>query len=201
MGESSDGQSRTLRDEILKEWCSSTPSRVSGDGPWRSAKLDGPKISKRGVALALAARSRRRATSLKNATLATSGPSSAASSRSESRPASPFQLSLESKLQARLAALGSPMYELTWGRWDMKSGGQISRLLGRAVSISGKDSIGWPTPGCRNMGGATGSYRRLVLLRDHGVISEEERRALAGGSRMNPDLPRWLMGYKIGWHL
>jgi hypothetical protein len=36
-----------------------------------------------------------------------------------SSPSESLQLSLESRLQARMAAYGSPEYVLTWKRWDM----------------------------------------------------------------------------------
>jgi hypothetical protein len=57
---------------------------------------------------------------------------------------------LASKLQARTAGLGSPLYALTWKPWDMPSGPPICALRASARRTSGSDSggeaSGWPTP-------------------------------------------------------
>jgi hypothetical protein len=59
-----------------------------------------------------------------------------------------FQLSLENRLRARMAAFGSPEYELTWKTWDMPSGPPICALRASARRTSGSGFIGWPTPTC-----------------------------------------------------
>lgn len=69
------------------------------------------------------------------------GRRSAASSTSAA-----LQLSLESRLQARLGVNGSPEYALTWKRWAMPSGPAICALRASARRTSGNDSTGWPTP-------------------------------------------------------
>lgn len=57
----------------------------------------------------------------------------------------------------------------------------------------------YPTIGCRNMGGASGSFAKLRGLRDAGQITEDERRTMAGGAQLNPDWVEWLMGWPVGW--
>lgn len=56
-----------------------------------------------------------------------------------------LQLSLANRLQARMAAYGSPEYALTWKQWDMLSGPPICALRASAHRISGRDCGGWPT--------------------------------------------------------
>ena len=59
-----------------------------------------------------------------------------------------LQLSLESRLQARLDVGGSPEYVLTWKRWAMSHRQPICALRASVPRTSGKDSTGWPTPTC-----------------------------------------------------
>ena len=75
--------------------------------------------------------------------LDTSGRNSVASSRSAD-----LQRCLESRLQADLAETGSPLYVLTWKRWDMQSGPQICalRASARRTSDSASGLLGWQTP-------------------------------------------------------
>ena len=60
-----------------------------------------------------------------------------------------LQLSLASRLRHRLAASGSPLYEVTWRRWDMPSGPPIYRLRLSVrpicVTVSGGVLCVWPT--------------------------------------------------------
>lgn len=57
----------------------------------------------------------------------------------------------------------------------------------------------YPTCGCRNMGGASGSFHKLRALADAGQITEDERRNMASGAQLNPDWVEWLMGWPVGW--
>jgi hypothetical protein len=57
-----------------------------------------------------------------------------------------FQQSLENRLQARMAAYGSPEYELRWSKWDMPLGVPICALRASALRTSGKGFSGWRTP-------------------------------------------------------
>lgn len=80
----------------------------------------------------------------------TSGPLFTASS-----PSAALQLSLESRLRARMAGSGSPLYALIWKQHDMPAGPQICALRASALRTSGSVSIGWPTPTTRDWKGAT----------------------------------------------
>ena len=71
-------------------------------------------------------------------------------SGSGSSPSASLQSSLESKLRAGLDGSGSPLFVLTWKRWDMLSGPPICALRASAHRISDKDSGGWPTPTALN---------------------------------------------------
>jgi len=72
---------------------------------------------------------------------ATSGQNSSALS-----PSAGLQSFLENRLQARMAAFGSPEYELTWKHWDMPSGPRICARRASGRRISDSDYSGWPTP-------------------------------------------------------
>lgn len=63
-----------------------------------------------------------------------------------SSPSATLQLSLESKLRAKMAGSGSPLFELTWKHWDMPAGLPICALRASARRTSDSGSIGWPTP-------------------------------------------------------
>ena len=56
-----------------------------------------------------------------------------------------LQQSLENRLLQRMDAFGSLEYELTWKRWNIKSGPPICALRASAAQTSGNGSIGWPT--------------------------------------------------------
>jgi len=124
-------------------WLTSSPA--SADGPTPSASPDGPTTGPCGPHLCPASRSAPPDSGAESPTSAISGQSSASSS-----PSAALQSSLESRLRARLAGLGSPLYALTWKRWDMPSGPPICALRGRGLRISVSDCSGelseWPTP-------------------------------------------------------
>ncbi len=75
-------------------------------------------------------------------------------SGSPSSPSAALQLSLESRLRARLGGNGSPEYKLTWKHWDMPSGLPICALRASAPRTSGKGSGGWPSLKSSNITGA-----------------------------------------------
>ena len=84
----------------------------------------------------------------------TSGPNLPASSVSAA-----LQSSLASRLGARLAEAGSPLYGLIWKDWAMVSGPQICALRASAPRTSAKGSggeepSGWPTPKVSDFKGA-----------------------------------------------
>lgn len=86
---------------------------------------------------------------------ATSGPCGSNSSASAA-----LQRSLASRLQARLAETGSPLYALTWSSWAMPWGPPICALRASALRTSGNGSSGWPTPQARDH--KTGQGHRFV---------------------------------------
>lgn len=63
-----------------------------------------------------------------------------------SSPSFGLQRSLESRLRRRMAAYGSPEYELTWRHWDMPAGPRICALRASLRIIYGQDFSGWPPP-------------------------------------------------------
>lgn len=67
-----------------------------------------------------------------------------------------LQLSLESRLRARLSSLGSTLYTLTWKRWTTPSGVSRFRLRASAPRISGTGRTGWPTPLASDARGSAG---------------------------------------------
>ncbi|KKM71136.1 hypothetical protein LCGC14_1433600, partial [marine sediment metagenome] len=125
----------------LRKQLSSTPSPASASGPTRSGSPGGPTMSRSGPARALASRSASQVLGGELPTPDTSGPSGDASSRSAA-----LQSFLESRLRAKLAGRGSPLYVLTWKHWDMPSGPPICALRARAPRTSGSGFGGWPTP-------------------------------------------------------
>jgi hypothetical protein len=116
-------------------------SPASGAGPTRSGLPVGPTTAPSGPARVPASLSAQRAKVTALRMPGISGPSSDASSRSAA-----LQSSLASRLQARLADSGSPLYALTWKEWAMPWGPPICarRASGRRTSANG--CIGWRSP-------------------------------------------------------
>lgn len=126
---------------ILPVSHNATSSPASVDGAMPCASRGGQTIDLFGQAHAPANPSRSLASAKARKTHETSGLYLVGSS-----PSGDLQLSLENRLRARLAAYGSPEYELTWKHWDIQSGPPIlaQRAFPRRTSASG--STGWPTP-------------------------------------------------------
>jgi len=124
----------------LWDTLSATSSPASEGGALPCGLLAGPTTDPCGPALAPVSRSRRPARAKATPTPATSGPSSA-----DSSPSAILQRSLESRLQALLAGLGSPLYDLTWKQWAMPSGPPICAQRASARRISDSGCTGWPT--------------------------------------------------------
>ncbi len=122
-----------------------TSSQGSEAGPSGLSLQGGLQGSLFGQGHAPANPSAKQESSEDSRTSGTSGQSGASLS-----PSARLQLSLESKLGRILLGCGSPLYVLTWKRWDMRSGPQICAL--RASVRRAKDSesiselLGWPTP-------------------------------------------------------
>ena len=117
-----------------------TSSPVSADGPTLFNWQDGRKKTTSGQAPARANHSARPESKWAATIRAIYGRRSVASSIG-----AVLQSSLESRLQARMAKSGSPLYALTWKRWDMPSGVPICALRASGHRTHAKDFTGWPT--------------------------------------------------------
>lgn len=141
MAKSMSGQSNLFDPMTSEDSSSVISSPVLGDGPTRSDSLAGPMIDESGRAVVPVSRFRALDSDKAMPIDVTSGPLFSGSS-----PSIDLQLSLESRLRARMAVNGSPEYALTWKRWDMPAGLPICALRGRARLSSGNGCSGWPTP-------------------------------------------------------
>ena len=121
----------------------SSPGLEDGHSP--CALLDGQTKGERGLDHVPASRSAKSENANWTKMPETFGPLFEGPSKSES-----LQLSLESRLQARMGAFGSLEYELTWKRWDMKSGPQICALRASPLRTCAKGFTGWPTASSRD---------------------------------------------------
>lgn len=79
-----------------------------------------------------------------------------------SSPSAGLQGSLANRLRARMAAYGSPEYELIWKRWDMSSGEPICALRAVGHRTSGKGCTGWRSPRTEEETG--GCYQNLSKI-------------------------------------
>lgn len=125
-----------------------TFSRASGSGRTRCDSLAFQTALPFGPARVPASLSALRASDAEPVTSATSGLSGFGSSLSDA-----LQSSLENRLRRHLDGIGSPLYELTWRRWDMRWGAPICALRARAVTTHVSGCSGWPTP-MANPGGS-----------------------------------------------
>jgi len=64
----------------------------------------------------------------------------------DSSPSAVLQLSLESRLKARMGVNGSPEYKLTWKEWGTPLPRPICALRASPRRNGDSASIGWPTP-------------------------------------------------------
>ena len=120
---------------------SATGSLGLADGPTPSALPAGPTTVPCGPAPVPVSRFRAQDSSVAMPTSATSGPLFTHSS-----PSAALQLSLESRLRARMGVNGSPEYALIWRQQDMPAGPPICALRARAHPTSGSGCSGWPSP-------------------------------------------------------
>lgn len=128
-----------------------TSSPGSEDGlslfNWRN----GPQPNDAGQDLAPVNHSPARVSSSPKPTSATSGPPSSISSASAA-----LSESLGSRLQARLAKVGSMEYRQTWSRKVTPAGRPYWAHTASAPRISARDFTGWPTPQEDNANNAYG---------------------------------------------
>ena len=114
---------------------------VSGSGAMRYVNQDGLTVDLFGRVVAHANPSAQQATGGASPTSATSGLPGSISSASVA-----LQLSLVSKLKARLTTDGSTLFKLTWKEKTTPAGRLVYRLAASAHRTSDKDFGLWPTP-------------------------------------------------------
>lgn len=140
---------RKSRDQMSKDLPNVTFSLELEAGPTPCDSPNGKMINQSGQVAVLASRSLKQEKGKWTKTSATFGPLFENSS-----PSADLQSRLESKFARRMAAFGSPEYELTWKRWDMCSGPSILALRAAARRKSDSGFIGWPSPKAQNGTGA-----------------------------------------------
>lgn len=137
-------RSATWVQPMLLDLGSGTSSPASAPGPTLSGSPACPTTPTCGPEVVHASRSPRRGSGKGRPTPATSGPCGSSSS-----PSAALQSSLASRLRARLAERGSPLYVLTWNELAMPSGPPILQRRALAPRTSGNASSsgrsGWPT--------------------------------------------------------
>lgn len=148
--------SRISPPPTLAAQANGTSSRASASGATRSGSRGGATKTASGPARAPASRGAARAKASGTPTSATSGPTGSVSSTSIA-----LASSLESRLRARQASLGSTMYTLKWKVRVTPSRRSISALRASVRRTKGKGSTSrpWPTP--------------TAALADKGVRSHE----------------------------
>ena len=178
-----------------------TSSQESGSGAMRSAPQDGKIPDQSGQDRVRANLSAVQATEKGWLTSGTSGLTGFTSSKSAD-----LQRSLESKLQAKTASVGSTLYKLTWKDRTTPSGLSISALRASVHRTSGNVSGSWPTPTTRDHKGGYqgGRIRNGKISTDtldvaaqltgwptprankvHPDITEENREKLANRNKSN----------------
>jgi hypothetical protein len=175
-----------------------TFSRGLEDGASRCALPVGPTTSPSGPAPVPVSRFRSRESGKAMPTNDTSGPLFTASS-----PSACLQRSLESRLRARTAESGSPLYVLTWKLMDMPAGLPICALRARERPTQDSAYSGWQTPRARGDAGGRrwrrGDARQLedqarIFALNRGLTEEEVARL-----SLSPIFSRRLMGYPGEW--
>lgn len=124
--------------EALRKFISSVES---WDGPTHVAWQDGPTIERSGPPAVRASRSRSPAKVPEQMTIGTYGPTFT----DFTVPEGPLSL-WESRLRARLAAIGSPECDLIWKEQVMSSGPSLSRLVPSRRRSSECAHGLWPAP-------------------------------------------------------
>lgn len=121
--------------------CSATSSPASASGPTRSDSQAGQMTFPFGPAPVPASHSPAPDDEQASPTSATSGLFGSSSSASAA-----LQSSLESRLRARMASLGSTLFRLTWKERATPSGRRICARRGSVLRTSDSGSTSWPTP-------------------------------------------------------
>lgn len=120
---------------------SATSSPASADGVTRSDSRDGQTTEPYGPEAVPVSRGAWRDRAKVPTIRAIFGQPGSGSLRSHA-----LQSSLENRLRARMASIGSTLFTLTWKRWATPSGRSICALRASAHRTSGSASGSWPTP-------------------------------------------------------
>jgi len=134
-------QLQTCAQAISPDTRSAISSLESEDGALLCKSQDGPQIVLCGQEAALASHSQPQEKDSLKPMNDISGLRSLISSRNAD-----LNMSLGSRLQARLAKVGSMEYRQTWAKKVTPAGLPYWAHTASAVRISDKDCIGWPTP-------------------------------------------------------
>jgi hypothetical protein len=152
---------------------SATSSQALASGPTPCDPQAGPMIVLFGREAARASLSAAQVAEAGLMMSGTSGRTGITSSASAS-----LQSSLESKLRAKTASVGSTLYQLTWKPRATPSGRQICALRASArrtsASVSSSEQRGWPTPIVNDVTGSTHCYgkNREILLKLPGAAKQ-----------------------------
>jgi hypothetical protein len=152
-----------------KDSRSATSSQGSGFGPTGYEKPAGRMIDRFGQDLVPASLSARQAKGWGLMTSGTYGPPGIGSSDSAA-----LTQSLASKLQAKVAALGSTLYRLTWREKTTESGRRLPWLAGSVPRTKGKGCTGWRTPAVQN---ATGGPLSTIHERSRVTLQTQTKMA------------------------
>lgn len=212
---STNGQSRTSSRAISTASTSaiSSPASASGATPWSTLDGRDPDCGP-GPQAYPASHSAKPESVPASTTSDTSGPSSTASFSSAR-----LQSSLENRLRARTASLGSTLYSLTWKTRASPSQRRIPQLLATARHRKGSASTGlrrgWATPRTSSANCSEADARKasdgksrlenevhlipVATQPDIGVMHTGLSVLTGSSARLDPDFARWLTGLPMEW--
>ena len=180
-----------------------TSSPASADGASQLELLDGPTTNNCGPGLALVSLFPLPVKPLHNSTSAISGRTSSASSRRVDLSAL-----LASRLQQRLALIGSTECSMTWKERATPAGRSFFQLQPSAPRTRETDFGLWPTPTARDYkdSGKNVNYEKLAkksrlagrVVFTHGGGSSNAD-TMEGIDGLHPEFLAWLMGFPPEW--